>query len=116
MVKLREKKKSGRPIGSEIRQNIVELLSVCGKAYGYELYQYYLDIFPKCTGKSIYYHLKKGLDTGEFLLEDVKCEKGNFSWGGSVERKYFIVGPHAKVTGNPKVKEYFKRKARRKRK
>ena len=58
----------------------------------------------------------KGLDTGEFLLEDVKCEKGNFSWGGSVERKYFIVGPHAKVTGNPKVKEYFKRKARRKRK
>jgi hypothetical protein len=105
-----KKNKSGRPIGSEIRQNIVEILECCRKAYGYEIYRYYLDIFPKCTSKSIYYHLKKGLDTGEFVLDRIENKSGQFSWGENVQRKYFRPGPGARALGNKEARRYFEKR------
>ena len=36
----------GRPVGSAIRQNIIELLAVLGKEYGYAIAKKYLEIFP----------------------------------------------------------------------
>ena len=100
--------KRGRPIKSKIRQNIVEILYYMKKGYGYEIYKAYSVIFPKVTMRSIYYHLNKGIQTGEFKVDTVKVEKGDFSWGKSVEKVYYALGENANPEGIPKVKEHFK--------
>ena len=96
----------GRPIKSAIRQALVEILFVMKKAYGYEIYKVYTAIFPKVTLRSIYYHLKKGTDLGEFVVNRVEKEKGDYSWGGEAEKIYYALGPNAKPTGNDRVREY----------
>ena len=98
--------KKGRPVKSEIRQNIVEILHFVHKAYGYEIYKVYVAIFPKVTLRSIYYHLKKGISLGEFTINKVEKEKGDYSWGGEAEKIYYSLGNQAKPTGNDRVKEY----------
>ena len=96
----------GRPVGSEIRQNIVELLYFLGSGYGYGLWKKYIVIFPKCTLRSIHYHLKKGLSTGEFIVKEIKVEKGEYSWGGTVEKIYYALGEQAIAKGDERVKAY----------
>ncbi|MBN2052491.1 hypothetical protein JW756_03230 [Candidatus Woesearchaeota archaeon] len=103
-------KKRGRPIGSNIRQNLVEILYFHKKAYGYDLYKDYCELFPKVTLRVIYYHLKKGISLGEFLLEGVRMERGRYSWGGEAEKKYYKLGPNAKPRVDKKVKAYFEKK------
>ena len=96
----------GRPTKSEIRQNVVEILFFIKKAYGYEIYKVYTAIFPKITLRSIYYHLKKGVQLGEFVVERVEREKGDYSWGTEAEKTYYALGTNAKPTGNERVREY----------
>ena len=62
----------GRPVKSEIRQNIVEILYFMKQGYGYEIYKVYIAIFPKVTMRSIYYHLKKGTSLGEFKVSKIE--------------------------------------------
>lgn len=100
----------GRPTKSEIRQNMIEILAVKGEAYGYELAKIYNAIFPGCTRENIYYHLRKGVALGEFVVKEIKQEKGEYSWGSVVEKKYYVIGPKAKPQGNDKVKKYFEGK------
>lgn len=100
----------GRPTKSEIRQNMVEILAVKGEAYGYELAKIYNAIFPQCTRENIYYHLRKGVALGEFVVKEIKQEKGEYSWGTVVEKKYYSLGPQAKVQGNERVRKYFEAK------
>ena len=97
----------GRPVKSEIRQNIVEILYFMKEGYGYEVYKAYIAIFPKVTMRSIYYHLKKGVDLNEFKVSKIEREKGDYSWGGEAEKIYYSLGEAAKPAGNEKVKEYF---------
>jgi len=97
----------GRPTKSEIRQNMVELLNVIGEAYGYSLYKSYMRVFPKVTMRSIYYHLKKGLELGEFKISKIQKEQGQFSWGGEVQKTYYALGENAKPEGNQAVKDHF---------
>jgi DNA-binding PadR family transcriptional regulator len=99
----------GRPLKSSIRQNIVEILNVKGEMYGYDIYRTYREIFPSVTLRSIYYHLKKGVSTGEFVVKEVKREKGNFSWGPETEKTYYALGPKAQAKGDSRVKEYFRK-------
>ncbi|MEK6886309.1 MAG: hypothetical protein AABW88_00605 [Nanoarchaeota archaeon] len=99
----------GRPVKSAIRQNIVEILNVRGDMYGYDIFRVYKEIFPSITLRSIYYHLKKGISTGEFIVKEVRKEKGNFSWGGETEKTYYALGPKAMAKGDSKVKDYFKK-------
>jgi|TARA_B100001971_G_C17803135_1_gene340331 hypothetical protein len=101
----------GRPIRSEIRQNMVELLHFMKRGYGYEIYKAYIAVFPKVTMRSIYYHLKKGTDLGEFKVDKIEREKGEYSWGGEAEKIYYALGKDAKPTSNDKVKEYFDKKS-----
>lgn len=96
----------GRPVKSEIRQNMVEILFYVKEGYGYEIYKAYVSIFPKVTMRSIYYHLKKGVEIGEFVVNKVEKEKGDYSWGGEAEKIYYALGPNAKPTGNDRVREY----------
>jgi hypothetical protein len=98
----------GRPTKSAVRQNLVEILAVKGKGYGYELARIYNTIFPQCTRENIYYHLRKGVAIGEFVLKEVKQEKGNFSWGSTAEKKYYALGQNAKPLGNEKIRKFFK--------
>jgi len=50
---------------------------------------------------------KKGITLGEFEIDEIKQEKGLYSWGGIVEKKYYKNGPNAKPTSDPRIKEYF---------
>src|SRR3989338_4197648 len=100
--------RKGRPTQSQIRQNMVEILYYQKKAYGYEIYKTYVRIFPKVTLRVIYYHLKKGVALGEFLIHKIELEKGDYSWGGEAEKIYYTLGPQAKPTGNAQITEYFR--------
>ncbi len=101
----------GRPVGSKVRQNIVEILHHCKEMHGYNVYAIYKDIFPKVTMRAIYYHLKKGIETKEFKVTRIKKESGEYSWGGEVERIYYSLGPEARPQGNRAVKDYLDSKA-----
>ncbi|MFH0870772.1 MAG: hypothetical protein V1866_06995, partial [archaeon] len=74
--------KRGRPIGSNVRQHLIDILHFKKKAYGYDIYKDYIALFPGVTLRLIYYHLNKGVALGEFEVESIKMEKGNYSWGG----------------------------------
>lgn len=99
--------KPGRPVKSMIRQNIVEILYFMGEGYAYDIYKHYVAVFPKVTMRSVYYHLKKGLSTQEFVVQDVKKERGEYSWGGEAEKVYYALGPGAAPKIIDKVKDYF---------
>jgi len=96
--------KRGRPVGSNVRQNIVEILHFLGSAHGYHLYKVYVQIFPKITLRGVYYHLKKGIELGEFEVDEVQKETGNYSWGSEAEKIYYKLGKNAKPKIDPRVK------------
>jgi hypothetical protein len=100
----------GRPIKSEIRQNMVEILFVLGEASGYDIYKIYIEIFPKITLRSIYYHLKKGCSINEFKISKIEKVTGNFSWGSQSEKKYYSLGDFAKPKGDERVKIFIDKK------
>jgi len=102
--------KRGRPVYSKIRQNIVEILYVLGKAYGYEIYKSYIRIFPKVTMRSIYYHLNKGVVLREFKVDEIKLEKGDYSWGEAARKIYYALGPNAKPMAENRVREILSKK------
>lgn len=97
----------GRPIKSQIRQNIVEILYFMKQGYGYNIFKTYKSIFPAVTMRVIYYHLKKGSDLGEFKVHGIKKEEGNYSWGKSVEKIYYALGDNARPAMSGRVKEFF---------
>lgn len=93
-----------------IRQNIVEILYFLGDGYAYDIYKHYVSVFPLVTMRSVYYHLKKGVSTNEFVVKDIKKEKGTYSWGPEAEKIYYALGPAASPHIIPKVKAYFDKK------
>lgn len=98
--------KRGRKPVSEIRDNIAELLFFVGEAYGYELFKKYVKVFgQKISMRSVYYHLNKGVELGEFVVNRVENIRGNFTWGEGVRRVVFKLGPNAKPSGRVEVKE-----------
>ncbi len=101
--------KRGRPAGSSVRQNLVEILYFAGSAYGYELYKHYCELFPKVTLRVIYYHLRKGALFGEFRVEEIRKEEGEYSWGKSVEKTYYTLGPNAKPHAEKRIASYFEK-------
>ncbi|MCF7871863.1 hypothetical protein K9L97_02410 [Candidatus Woesearchaeota archaeon] len=96
----------GRPIGSPVRQNIIEILYFLGNAHGYHIYKIYKQIFPKITLRGIYYHLKKGIELGELQIDEVQKESGTYSWGSEAEKTYYKIGPKAKPKADPRVKVF----------
>jgi hypothetical protein len=95
----------GRPIGSQIRQRIVDILHSMGSGYGYEIHKRYKDLFPNVTLRVIYYHLRKGVEIGEFKVKLVKQEKGDYSWGSHAEKIYYALGPKANPSADfPQIK------------
>jgi len=97
--------KRGRPSGSVVRQNMIEILYRVGSAHGYNLSKLYLRVFPPVTRRVIYYHLQKGLSLGEFDIDRVEREQGDFSWGSVAEKTYYKLGKHAKPIGDDRVRK-----------
>ena len=87
----------GRPLKTDIREKIASILAQVGQSYGYEIYKHYQQVFGKITLRNLYYNIKKGLKLGEFIIVDVKQEKGSFTWGGETQRIYYTLGPYAKT-------------------
>jgi len=100
-------RKQGRPLKSQIRQNIVEIMYFLGEGYAYDIYKHYVAIFPKVTMRSVYYHLKKGTEIGEFVVKNIRSEQGEYSWGDRAEKIYYALGPQAGAQLNLEVKKYF---------
>ena len=80
------------------------------QGYGYEIYKIYREIFPTVTMRSIYYHLKKGVELEEFRVAQIKSEKGNYSWGLQAEKIYYALGKNAKPMMEKRVEKYFAKK------
>ena len=104
----------GRPTKSIIRDNMVEIVGVLGKAYGYEIYKVYREIFPKVTLRVMYYHLAKGVNLGEFRKNKVIVESGEYSWGTSAEKIYYTLGKNAAPKGDARVKDFFEKRMKKK--
>lgn len=98
----------GRPIGSPIRQNIVELLFYMKEAYGYRIHKVYEECFHTVTIESIYYHLKKGLKTGEFEISKVQIDKGDYSWGETSKKYMYKLGEHGHAKVIPELHDKIK--------
>ncbi|OGM02436.1 hypothetical protein A3K72_02330 [Candidatus Woesearchaeota archaeon RBG_13_36_6] len=101
--------KRGRPVSSQIRQNIIEILYFLGKSYGYDIYKVYMAVFPKITMRSVYYQLRKGVELEELKVERVIKEKGNYSWGSEAEKIYYKLGANAKPSGDKRIREYLEK-------
>src|SRR3989344_2303241 len=101
--------KRGRPVKSQIRQNIVEILYHLKKGYGYQIAKLYNEIFSPVTQRSIYYHLRKGIETKEIEVHQIQQEEGNFSWGKMVEKIYYTLGGTAEPKGEKQVQEHIQR-------
>jgi hypothetical protein len=97
--------KRGRPAGSQIRQNIVEVLYFMGEGYAYQIFKAYCAAFKAVSMRSVYYHLRKGLSTEEFIVKEVRKEKGEYSWGPEAEKTYYSLGPKALPKMDMDVKE-----------
>ena len=96
----------GRPVKSQIRQNVINILYHLNRGYGYQICKIYQEIYPTVTQRSIYYHLRKGTQTGEISVNQVKVEKGEYSWGSSVEKTYYELGQKAQPSDDKRVKEF----------
>ncbi len=96
----------GRPLKSQIRQNIVEILYYLDQGYGYQIAKIYNEVFPQVTQRSVYYHLRKGVEIKEIKVNRVEQEEGEFSWGRMVEKIYYSLGPESSPRGNKRVKEF----------
>lgn len=104
------KKRPGRPVYSEVRQNMIEIVYFLNRAYGYQIHKIYCEMFKEIDSELIYYHLKKGVSIGEFILVESKEESGEFSWGNKVEKHYYTLGENATPKMDEKVKEYIENK------
>ena len=98
--------RKGRPPQSEIRQNVIEILHHLGKGYGYQICKIYKEVFPSVSGRSIYYHLRKGVQLEEFAVEKIEQEAGDYSWGSLAEKIYYKLGEKAAPKGNDRLKEF----------
>ena len=101
----------GRPLGSQTRQHIIEILAEIRQGYGYEIYAIHRDVFPKCTMRNIYYHLRKGVEIGEIKVKKVAVEKGDYSWGEMAEKTYYALGENASPVGDERLKDYLRKRS-----
>jgi hypothetical protein len=54
--------------------------------------------------------LKKGVSLGEFKVQKVVSEKGDYSWGPEAEKVYYVLAQSAKPKGDSRVAKYLEKK------
>ena len=100
----------GKKPGSAVRQRMVDILACLGNASGYDMYKVYRELFPKCTLRLMYYHMKKGVILGEFAVDKIQKVEGKYSWGPIAEKKLYKLGPKAHPNPEKRIKEYVAQK------
>lgn len=93
----------GRPAKSKIRERMQSIVDALGVTYGYEIHQVYEKTYGPVDLRSMYYHLSKGTDLGEFEEVGIEKAKGAYTWGDESTRKYYILGPKAKKEASEEV-------------
>ena len=99
--------KRGRPAGSPVRNNVIELLAQFGELHGYSIYKHYLKLFPRVSMRAVYYCLSKGVKKGYFKVAKVEKQQGSYSWGPEAQRVYYALGEMGKPVGDAKARKYF---------
>lgn len=107
--------KRGRPIRSDVRNGIEGIIDAMGAGYGYEIYKVYKGAFEPTSLRNIYYHLGKGIDEGVFVSVGSHAAEGEYTWGPSVERKFYVLGHNASGKGSAKISESMGRLGMKKR-
>ncbi|MBT3408014.1 hypothetical protein HOK68_03555 [Candidatus Woesearchaeota archaeon] len=97
----------GRPKGSKIRQNVINILYFYSPLTGYDIFKKYIKIYGRVTSRSIYYHLKYGTNIGDFEINKIINEKGNFSWGESSQKIYYNLTGGAIADIDDNIKDYY---------
>lgn len=97
--------KRGRPIKSDVRNRIETIIDGMGAGYGYEIFKVYREAYEPTSLRNIYYHLSKGVNEGIFVDVGSYASEGSYTWGPSVERKFYVLGHNASGKGNEKVGE-----------
>ncbi len=95
----------GRPPNSPVRDRMQMIVDALGVTYGYEIHKAYEEIFEPIELRSMYYHLKKGVQLNEFEEVGVEKVKGPFTWGDVSIRKYYILGPEAEKRATEEVQK-----------
>jgi len=95
--------KRGRPIRSDVRNRIESIIDAMGVGYGYEIYKIYRESFDSTSLRNIYYHLGKGVDEGVFVGVGSYPAEGEYTWGPTVERKFYVLGHNASGKKNEKL-------------
>ena len=103
----------GRPVKSAVRQHMVDILYFLKRGSGYDLHKIYKDLFPKVSLRLMYYHLKKGVSLGEFVLDKVEKVSGNYSWGPTTQKIMYKVGPKAKPSMDKRIKQYLDKRKKK---
>ena len=98
--------KRGRPVGSRVRDNIIDILYVYGPLHGYRIHSIYNELFPEVSRRLVYYHLEKGEELGVIVLESSAVVEGEYSWGSKVRRKQYAVGPNAEPKMQDRIKKH----------
>lgn len=111
---MEQKIKLMRKRTSNIRQNVVEILYYLHSGHGYRVSKIYNMIFPEVSQRLIYYHLRRGIQTKEIEIKERKQEFGDFSWGSTVEKIVYALGPLAFPKGNLRVKEFLEKRGKEK--
>jgi hypothetical protein len=86
-------------------QQIVDAL---GKAYGYEVYKIYTNVFEPVSIRSMYYHFRRGVELGEFINVGQKQEKGPYTWGRESTHIYYSLGDAANHKANVELQKQVK--------
>jgi hypothetical protein len=98
--------KKGRPLGSNVRDRIINILYQYRNLHGYGIHKVYEDIFGDVSRRLIYYHLDKGVEIGSVELAGTKEEEGNYSWGDTVQQKHYRLGPNAEPSYDERIAAY----------
>ena len=109
MMIMPTKRGPGRPIGSKVRQNLIEILYFYNRLHGYEIFKIYIELYPPVTMLLIYYHLRKGLSTGEFKISGIDKKTGKYSWGSTSENIMYELGEKANPMIESHVKVYWEK-------
>lgn len=96
----------GRPLGSKVRRNIIDLLYHLGEAYGYQIHKAYKELFSPVTLRTVYYHLKKGVELGIIEVAEIEEERGEYSWGDSAEKTYYRLTDQADPQPQEEIQEF----------
>lgn len=98
---------AGRPLKSIVRERLVEILYLGGKMTAYDAHKHYIALFGATTRRNVYYQLEKGAVLNLFSIKQVVEEKGDYSWGETTRKVYYVLGKAALPKLDKHVKKYF---------